>query len=448
MTHGLRAWLAAASLGALMCRSGVVAAMTLLQAYEAALQNDPVYRAAVHENEAGRQYAALGRAYLLPQVSINYSANKNRVDVVAPDMSGNRVRTPLDYRSSTGALSLRQPILNLEALARYNQGVAQSNASDARFSGHRQELMLRLLAAYADAQYADDQVTLASAQRDAFAEQRRVNDRMHQRGEASKTDMLETQAKLDMAEAQLIEAHDNLANARNALSAIVGGDAVPLQALADDFRVRPMRPASFEEWREIALKNNAEIAAQHHAVEAARQEVGRSRAGHVPRLDLVASVGRNSSETLSTLNQDATVRSVGVQLVVPIFSGGAVSAATEQAVANLDKARAELDAATSKVLVELRKQYRLTLSAAARLDALVKSAESTRMAVQATQQGVKAGVRINLDVLNAQQQRIAALRDLAQARYSYLLSYLRLRLTAGILSVDDLREVATYFASR
>jgi protease secretion system outer membrane protein len=134
-----------------------------------------------------------------------------------------------------------------------------------------------------------------------------------------------------------------------------------------------------------------------------------------------------------------------VQVNIPLYAGGSVAAATTQAVANHEKAKADLEAKTRQVLVELRKQYDQVLSSAAKIDAMVKSVNSARALVQATQQSVKGGVRINLDVLNAQQQVYAAQRDLAQARYNYVISYLRLRFAAGTLTTEDLHTVAKYF---
>jgi protease secretion system outer membrane protein len=432
---------------ALMLQAGSVAAFGLLQAYEAALQNDPTYRAAVHENEAGRQNKALGRASLLPNVAASYSHTKNRADITAPNAFGQTGTSHPIYTSSVGAVQLRQPILNLEGIARYRQGEAQANYSDAVFDSRSKELVLRVVGAYADAQYAEDQLALTTAQRDAFAEQMRVNERMFQKGEGTRTDMLETRAKYDVAEAQVIEARDNVTTARNALAAIVGRDVTDLDRLSDDFRMAPMQPAGFEEWKAIALEQNAEIAAQRYAVEASRQDINRNRAGHAPRLDMVASYSRNQGETLNTFNQESTVRTVGVQLNIPIYSGGYVSAATSQAVSNHEKARSDLEGRTSQVLVELRKQYSLVLSSASKIEALLKSVESARMLVTATEQSIKGGVRINLDLLNAQQQLFASRRDLAQARYNYLLSYLRLRHSAGTLNADDLRTVAGYFVA-
>jgi protease secretion system outer membrane protein len=226
---------------------------------------------------------------------------------------------------------------------------------------------------------------------------------------------------------------------------IVGRDITELDPMAEDFRIQPMKPASFDEWKAIALAHNPDIAAQQYAVDAAQQEVNKNRAGHLPRIDFVASVSRGKSETISTLNQDLSVRSVGFQLTMPIFSGGATEASTVQAVAGKEKAKSDLEAKTSQVMVDLRKQYSQAVSSMTRVDALVKSVKSASLLVDATRQSIKGGERINLDLLNAQQQLFAAKRDLAQARYTYLVAYLRLRADAGTLSEDDLRTVASYF---
>ncbi|RJF94981.1 TolC family outer membrane protein [Noviherbaspirillum saxi] len=437
--------IASALAAALLAQTGQASAIGLIQAYESALQNDPTYRSAVHENEAGQQNKVLGRSNLLPSLSASYSTYKNKGDLTRPDFLGNPSNEDLDYRSTAKGVTLRQPLFNLDGLARYNQGIAQTSYSDALFSARGQDLVLRLVSAYAEAKYAEDQLALATIQRDTFAEQRQVNDRMFQKGEGTRTDMLETQARYDLAEAQLLEARDSMTTARNNLAAIVGTDINQLDPLGDDFKVRPMQPSSFDEWKALAMERNAEIAAQRYAVEIAEQEIKKNRAGHAPRVDLIASLNKSGSETVTSRNQDSSVRAVGVQVNIPLYSGGSVTAATSQAVSNHLKAKSDLDAKTSQVLVELRKQFNLSLSSTSRIDALVKSVDSARLLVQATQQSVKGGVRINLDVLNAQQQLYTAQRDLAQARYNYLISYLRLRYAAGTLNADDLQTVASYF---
>ncbi|MFZ6775006.1 TolC family outer membrane protein [Undibacterium sp. SXout7W] len=434
-----------------------VSAMSLLQAYDAALQNDPVYRSAISENIAGQEYKVMGRSGLLPSAQYSYSTGKNKAEIFTPNPYYNpdgtaaiqkdkeNVTRP-DYTSISYGLSVRQTLFNLDATARYRQGIAQTNYSDAVFNSRAQDLIVRLLSAYADTKYAEDQLNLYTAQRNAYAEQKRINDRMFEKGEGTRTDMLETQAKLDVSEAMLIEAADNLTNARNALAAIVGKEITNLDGFSGEFKQTLLSPSRFEEWKSIATESNPELAAGRYALEASEQEINKARAGHAPRLDLNASFSRSVSDSISTYTQDSTVRSIGVQLVIPIYSGGYVNAASNQAVANRDKARADLDATTNKVMIELRKQFNAVQTVITKMSALEKSVNSASLLVEATKQSVKGGVRINVDVLNAEQQLVAAKRDLAQARYNYLISFLKLRAAAGTLNIGDLRTVAGYFS--
>ena len=435
-TRGL---MAVAMAGAFMMSSGSASAIGLVQAYNQALQNDPTFSSAKFENAAGRENKALARAGLLPNVSASYSANKNKADITPS------IQPRQDYSSSSANIQLRQPILNLENVARYYQGVAQSNYSDAQFSARRQDLILRLVSAYIEAQFAEDQLRLSLAQRDTLTEQKNAMTRMFTLGEATKTDILETQAKFDINEAQILEAQDNLMNARNALAAIIGTDVTSLDPLSDNFSGKPVVPSSFDAWKTTALANNAELDALRYSLESAGLEVQKARAGHTPKIDLVASMSKNDSETINNLGQNSTVRSVGVQVNIPLYAGGYVMAAGRQAVATREKTRSDLEAKTNQVVVELRKQFNLTQSSIVRVDALVKSVNSAKLLVEATRQSIKGGVRVNLDLLNAEQQLFTARRDLAQGRYTYLLSYLRLRNAGGVLDESDVNEMAGYF---
>jgi outer membrane protein, protease secretion system len=420
-------------------------AMGLLDAYNAALQNDPVFRSAIHDNESGRENRELGRSYLMPNLSINYTASKNKAETTEPDGLGGSATTYPTYISSTGGLQLRQPLYSPDAVAKYHQGSAQAELSDAQFSSKQQDLVLRVFAAYCDALLANEQLILAQAQRDAYVEQRAANDHMFKAGEGTKTDMLETQAKLDLAEAQLIEARDARASNLQALEAIVGSEIDRLDGLSESFRPVPLEPADFDSWRAVALRNSPDIQAQRYAVEVAQQQVNATRAGHLPHVDFIASFTKDRADTIDTYTTDSLVRSAGVQLSIPIYSGGSVSAATRQASAGYEKAKSDLDDQTNKVLLDLHKQHYAVLSSVAKIDALVKSVESARLLVTATRQSIKGGVRVNLDLLNAEQQLYSAQRDLAQARYSYLIADLRLRADAGVLSAADLRDIAGHF---
>jgi len=343
-------------------------ALGLMQAYEEAVQNDPAYRAAIHDNRASQEFRVIGRAALLPSVSSNYTVNYNW-----QDFTQNAITTQRNYESQSGGVQLRQPLINLGAVAGYRQGVSKTNQGDAQFSVESQDLIVRLVVGYADAKQAEDQLALAVAQLKAYAEQRQVNERLLEKGEGTKTDLLETEARFHLAEAQVLEAQDNVMIAREALAAVIGREVTALDPLSDDFRVKPMHPARFDDWKEITLDNNPEIAAQRHAVDVAREEINKQRAGHFPRLDMVAALTRNKSDSPLLVGIDALTQSIGVQVNFPIYSGGNVSAVTAQAASNYEKAKADLDTKISRTLVELRKQYSLTLTSTSRIAALVKS---------------------------------------------------------------------------
>ena len=420
-------------------------AVTFQEALDAARANDPTYRIGFYENEAGKEYKALGRSGLLPSVGINYSANRNRSDLTTELAGGKEALTHPEYISRSSALQLRQPLLNLEAMARYRQGKVQSEQSEAIFSTRGAEMVLRVAGAYLDALLAEDAVTLAKAQRDTFAEQAKVNARLFDKGEGTRTDMLETAARLDQAEASLLEAQDNLTVNRNALEALIGKDPGRLQPLATPYRPPALTPGSFDEWRAIALSNNSDIKAGQLAAEGARLEIEKARAGHAPRVDFVASYSKSNAETVNTYNQSNLNRSLGVQVNVPLYSGGQVSALTRQAVAGYERAKADLEARTNRVLLELRKAHSTAVSSVARLAALEKAVASGQLLTKATEQSIKGGVRINLDLLTAQQQLTTSQRDLAQARYNHLMALLRLRAAAGVLDEAALQDVSRNF---
>ncbi|HEX7641681.1 MAG TPA: TolC family outer membrane protein [Burkholderiaceae bacterium] len=420
----------------------------LIEAYNLALQNDPVYQSAIHEHDAGSENRELARSNLRPQLAFNYSGSRNFATISQPDpYSGGKSTVYPHYVSSTSSLNFSQPIVAFDNYARYREGMAQADYGDAQFTSRQQDLLLRLLSAYVDALFAYDNLRLVTSQRDTLLEQEQVNDRMFKEGEGTKTDMLETQAKLDLAEAQLIEARDGHSANFQALEAMVGVEVKSIDGLVDGFEPKPLQPADFESWRAVALEHNPDIAAARVAVEVAKDEVAKNRAGNLPHMDFVASVGKDNASSVNTYTQDASVRSYGIQLTMPIYSGGSVSALTRQATAAYEKAKSDLDDKTNQIMLDMHKQHYAVLSSIAKIAALEKSVASAKLLVTATRQSIKGGVRINLDLLNAEQQLYIAQRDLAQARYVYMVADLRLRADAGVLSVDDLRTVAANFSA-
>lgn len=428
--------------------SGQANAIGLQAAYQAALKNDPTFRMNYYENQAGKENVVLGRAGLLPSVSAQFSGNRNIADTETFDkysaILGPTVNHPR-YISRSSVVQVRQSLFNMDAVTRYRQGKVQTEQSEKVYESNINDVALRVVGAYCDALFAEDQVALARVSRDMFLEQQKVNERLFEKGEGTKTDMLETKARLDIAEAQLVEAQDNAVAMRNTLAGVIGMEPGNLDALSDNFRLGGLDIGPFEKWSKLALEHNHELEAARLAVENARLDIQKNKAGHLPRVDLIASYSKGDAESLSTYTQNTVNRSVGVQVSIPIYSGGAVNASTRQAAATYERAKADLDARTNKVLVDLRKAHSVVQSSVHKVEALVKAVESGKELMKATEQSIKGGVRINLDLLNAQQQLFTSQRDLAQARYTYLLGLLRLRAAAGTIGDTDIREVAAYF---
>ncbi|NWA33576.1 TolC family outer membrane protein [Pseudomonas sp. C6002] len=426
--------------------SGSVQALGLLDAYDLALRNDPTFQAAIQEREAGEENRIIGRAGLLPNLSWSYNNSRNESEVTQSTAVGN-VTSDRDYRSYASTLTLQQPLLDYEAYARYRQGAAQALFADERFRSKSQELAVRVLSAYSQALLAQERIELSRAQKRAYAERLQLNERLLKGGEGTRTDVLETQARLSLAQAEEIESLDTQDAALRELEAIVGQ---PLQIdelapLTRQFEIPPLAPNRFETWREIAMANNPELKSQHHALDVAEYEVERKRAGHMPKVSLYASSRQTSSDSESSYNQKYDTNSVGIQVSLPLFAGGSVSASTRQAANQLSQAQYELDAQTARTLIELRKQFNLNTSGAAKVRAYEMAVSSATALVTATKKSVTGGERVNLDVLDAEQQLFTARRDLADARHAYLLARIQLKYFAGLLNEQDLRALAGYF---
>lgn len=441
--------LAALAVGLVWLPSPSAYALDLLHAYEAALGNDPVFRAAVKENEAGQANRVIGRSALMPKVGANYNQFANDSAISGPIVTnGPSQSIHRSYPSDLLSVQLTQPLFNLAALAQMRQGMAQGDLSDAKFLYETQDLLVRVLQAYSDVLYAQDNLAYLTAQREAYKEQLKVNQKSYERGEGTVTDALETRATYQMSEAQVIEANDNLENAKRKLEALIGEhlhSAKEVRPLASNFRVSPLLPKAFELWKDNALASNPELRGAEHNVEIARQEYEKQKAAHYPVVSAVAGWSQQKSQNYSAINQNAINSQVGVQLSVPIFTGGETVGRTTQARANYEKAQSERDQTRDKIITELRRQYDAVNSSLQKVEALNRAVESATELTKAMRKSVQGGQRINLDVLVADKGLATAKRDLAQAKYTYMLALLKLKQQAGNLTLEDLEKVSLNF---
>ena len=435
--------------------SAPVYSLGILDAYSLALEKDPTFQAAIKEKEAGDEAKNIGREGLLPKVSLNYQnapRNWQTQKYQTSDIFGNvsDVTKRQQYRSYAGSVTLTQPLFDYEAYAKYKTGVAQSLMADEKYRSKYLELAVRVISAYVSVAYAKDQIALAEAQKAAYKEQLALNDRLMAAGEGTVTDVAETQARYSLAEAQVIEARDVLDSAQRELEVIIGIPLDQLDALQTlrqgKFQVSPLRFTAFDDWQKLAMERNPQLASSRHGVEAARYDVERNRAGFMPQVQLYASHSENDSSSDNTVNQKYRTDSVGVQVSMPIYSGGGVAASTRQAAARYGQAKYELDAQVGSIMNDLRKQFNQCISSQAKLRAYELAVKSATTQVEATRQSVLAGQRVNVDVLNAEQQLYAAQRDLAEAKYTYIKAWITLLGDSGTLSEKDIASVSGYFS--
>nr|WP_256347573.1 TolC family outer membrane protein [Pseudomonas gingeri] len=425
-------------------------AMGPFQVYEQALRNDPVFLGALKERDAGQENRDIGRAGLLPRLSYNYNQGRNDSRATYLNERGNS-HDDRRYTSSGSTLMLQQPLIDYEAYANYRKGVAQALFADETFRGKSQELLVRVLTYYTQALFAEDQIEIARAKKKAFEQQFQQNEHLFRQGEGTRTDILEAESRYELATAEEIEARDVQDAALRELGALIGVPAVnvtELAPLSPVFQSFPLEPANFDSWHGLALSNNPTLASQRQALEVARYEVERNRAGHLPKVNAYASVRKSESDSGNTYNQRYDTNTIGIEVNVPLFAGGGVSASVRQASANLEQAEYELDGKTRETLIELRRQYSACLSGVSKLRAYQKALASAEALVVSTRQSILGGERVNLDALNAEQQLYSTRRDLAQARYDYLMAWTRLHYYAGTLRETDLARVDEAFVGR
>jgi len=416
-------------------------ATDLLEIFRAAQANDPVFAAARAAQQAGQEKLPQGRSLLLPSISLNANSTFNDQNIQykgAFPFPGGNIR----YNSHGYGLNLTQPLFRQQNWVGYTEAELQVAQAEAQFRIAEQDLILRVAQAYFDVLIAQDSVQLAETQKAAISEQLEQAKRNCEVGSATITDTHEAQARYDLTSAQEIAAQSNLEIKKRALQQLI--DAMPkdLRHLGKQFRLETPQPADMEKWVEEAQSNSLQVAIAQAGAEIAEKEVARNRGGHYPTLDLVANYSNNQSNGSNFgVGNDATAKSIGVQLNMPLFQGGIVNSRWREAEANRERARQTLEDTRRSIALQTRQAYLGVVNGIAQVRALQQALVSSQSVLEASKLGQEVGVRTNLDVLNAQQQLYATRRDLYQAEYSYLVSRLRLKAAAGSLGEEDLSLV-------
>ncbi|WCM91160.1 TolC family outer membrane protein [Acidovorax sp. NCPPB 2350] len=430
--RALAAALALAVLAAPVHAQSLSSLMEMARAYDAPLQ------AAMAEASAAGSRAEQARAGLLPSAGLSAGASYARTDVNRP---------PLDLGTpqQSAGLTASQPLYRPANRIGFEQGQRGIDLAEARLDAAGQDLIVRVAQAYFDVLAARDTLAFVRAQKTAVSEQLASAQRNFEVGNATVTDSREAQSRFDLVVAQEIAADNDLRVKQLALEQVVGRVGVSPLPLALPVQLPPVAPADVDTWVRTSEELQPQVRQAVIALDVARLETRRAETGHLPTVDLQAgyTVARNpnGTVTLPHINSRTRNATVGVQLTLPLFAGFSVQNRVKETLALEDKARADLDNARRTVAQSTRSAFFGVQSGQSQVRALEAAELSSQSALDANQLGYQVGVRVNIDVLNAQSQLYQTKRDLAQARYSVLLGTLRLRQAAGTLTLEDLRAI-------
>lgn len=431
----------AAALAALVALLHLPAAESadLLQVYRDAQSNDAQFASARAQLLATREKLPQARSGLLPQVLGTAGAQRTQADYSSP------VDVTRYFNANTWQLQLTQPLFRWDRWETYKQGELAVLAGEVTFQQAQLDLITRASQAYFDVLAAQDNLYLAGAQKKAIGEQLEQAKRNFEVGTATITDANDAQARYDLATSTEIASQSALEVVRATLQQITGRPVDELLGLRPESVIPGPAPADVNAWAAQAEQANPQVNLAGFNLETAQRETNKAKAGHLPSVDFVASYGYTNAQGTATQLSNVGSRYnsgvVGVQLSIPIFTGGQIQSRVRETLALADKAASDLEFARRTAAQTARQTYSGVYNGLAQVKALEAAERSAQSAVESNQLGYEVGVRINIDVLNAQQQVFSTKRDLAVARYNTITNTLRLKAAAGALREEDLDEV-------
>lgn len=400
-------------------------------------QNDPVIAAARAARAAGKEKEVQGRALLLPSLGASADTFWNRVEIRGFEKH---------YNTNQWGVKLTQPLYRPQNWAQAKQAELQSELAELQWRDAEQQLVLRVAKAWFDVLTARAQLQAAEELRAAAEGQLKLAKASFEVGTVTVVDVYEAQSRYDLAEAQVVAAKNGVAVAEAALVSITGQAPQRYPRLKMDVKLLPPEPAELSAWEAAARADNLAVLQAQVAERITKEELARRRAGHQPTVDLEAMVGNQRlflQPSFSSADVDAA--QIGVRVTIPLYAGGAITSQVREGAALLTQAQRNRDAAERQAVLATKQAYLNVTNGLTRVKALEAALASSLKNLEATKTGFEVGVRINLDVLNAQAQVADARTQLAQARFDTLLALLQLKAAAGQLAASDLAQVDALF---
>jgi TolC family type I secretion outer membrane protein len=423
----------------------------LFELYLEALQNDPVLSSERYQNEAVKELINQGRSLFLPSISAlaNFDDRNQARKFLNTDSSLNTSSSlftrgnKADYDAYGYSVVIRQPLFNYSAYSTYKQILAQTSLSDKKFHLVQQDLMMRISELYFDALLAKDKVELIQSQRLAIQEQLKEAETKFNAGLISITDINEAKTKNDLMEVDLLNAVKDLKIKKREIQSITGNLPGRLKPLMSSIAFEKMDNLA-EEWIDIALQNSTAILIKEAEVEIAKKEIDVRKGEHYPTIDALASRRRAWDKGGYAFGLRNYSDTIGVEVNIPIFSGGLTSSKVREAQLLKDKTVQESEAIRRQVELQVREAYLNLQTNLSEIEAYQQALKSSELQLKSTEIGFREGLRNSVEVLNAQQMLFSAKYDLLASRYNYLRNLLNLKHTVGTLSIQDIEEINKY----
>jgi len=421
-----------------------ISSESLLDIYNEALENDPTYKAAEYSYLADKELKVQGRAALLPSITLSGSTNWN-------EYYQNK-ELQQQYNSFSSSARVSQPLFRLDTWFQYRQSQSLTDAAEADFAYEQQNLLVRTAELYFGVLRAIDNLNAAISEEKAIKKQLDQAKQRFEVGLSAITGVQEAQLAFDLSKASRIRTEGSLYSARESLNALIGREIFSLNELGDGLLIELPTPNSKEKWVELALENNYQLKAAYLRKKAAKSSARSVASNHLPKIDIVGSQSESETnqfnyEGFNIDGQGIPVpsltgrRNYAIQLSMPIFQGGAVNSRRKQAYSQYERANENTLFTERRIIQEVRSQFSNVLTLVANVNAQKQAVVSATSALEATQVGYKVGTRNVVDLLQAEKNLYSAEKNLANAKYDYILSNLKLALASGTITPADIVKI-------
>jgi len=425
----------------------------LISLYQEALRNDSLLSSARFQNEATRELIKQGKSLFLPSITMNASFDKQDKErkFLTSTLPSNDLLSgkKTNYESYNYGVTIKQPLFNYSAYTQYKKILTQISLSDKQLIKTQQDLIFRISKVYFETLFAKDQVDLFQIQRAAIQEQLAKAEAQFEAGLISVTDINEAKTKKALIEAQQISAIQKLKIKKREIQVITGklpGNLTPLNPIITFTEIDNLA----DDWISIAQENNLELQIKSDEIKIAEREVDSRRSGHYPTIDAIASRSRNWDKGGYPYGatQNDGIRSysdsIGVEISIPIFSGGMTSSRVREAILLKSKLEEDIEYLKRGIELKVRNYYLSLQTNFSEITAFQQAMESAALQLESTQLGFEEGLRNSVEVLDAQQILFNAKLNVLESRYNYIMNFINLKLSTGILSIKDLDEINQY----